>query len=47
MAKEPHYHLDQDKRGKFFAWQGVQATEKMFVSLVYQKFGYPIKEIYD
>jgi len=38
-GKPPHYHIDDKKKQKFFAWISRQKTEKMFLDLVRQRFG--------
>jgi len=37
-GKPVHYHVDDQEN--FFAWKSLEATEKMFWQMVYQKFGY-------
>ncbi|RHZ35733.1 hypothetical protein [endosymbiont GvMRE of Glomus versiforme] len=38
-GKSPHYHIDDKKKQKFFAWISRPETEKMFLTLVRQHFG--------
>jgi hypothetical protein len=43
-GKEPHYHLDQDKKGIFFSWQSREKSEALFWEKVEQRFGLPKKQ---
>ena len=38
-GKGPHYHLDQDKKGVFFAWLSREKSEALFWEKVWQRFG--------
>jgi hypothetical protein len=44
-GKEPHYHLDQDKKGVFFVWLSRDRAEGLFWEKVWQRFGSPKKQI--
>ncbi len=39
-GKEPHYHLDQDKKGIFFTWLSGKESEALFWEKVRQRFGH-------